>query len=220
MSLFDLLFGTQRKHKKAPASVLRSSTQLSGSPGATRRELIRVVLRDTLKLHGVPAEWITAELLNTTSREGKPGMHVRLVLLHWEPRLLVHCVALQNSLQARLEMFDPLAGNWYSGLSWRFALADESACPPMPEAAFWRAAPPEAAPPEAASPAIAAQPSPPQASAHVASPLLQHSQPSAQERREALEKLLAEGDREHHAAAAGADNGQRAFRPTEPAGLV
>ncbi len=211
MSLIDLLFGNPSARKKPASTVLRSSTQSSTSPAATRRELVRVVLRDTLRLHGIPAEWVGVETLNTMSREGKPGMHVRLLLRHWEPRLLPLCVALQGSFQSRLMIFDPLAEGWFAGVSWQFALPDNSVCPVMPDAGFWKAAP-------VVQPPAPVQPPLPAAAAHVPSPLLQHSQAPAQARREALEKLMAEGDRHHGAGAADAD--PQAFRPTEPAGLV
>ena len=145
------------------------------------------------------------------SREGKPGMHVRLLLRHWEPRLLPLCVALQGSFQSRLMIFDPLAEGWFAGVSWQFALPDNSVCPVMPDAGFWKAAP-------VVQPPAPVQPPLPAAAAHVPSPLLQHSQAPAQARREALEKMMAEGDRHHGAGAA--DAGPQAFRPTEPAGLV
>lgn len=216
MSLLDLLFGNAASRKKPAATVIRSSTQASTSPAATRRELVRVVLRDTLRTHGIPSDWIGLETLTVTSREGKAGLHARLLIKHWEPRLLPFCVALQVSLQTRMTVFDPLADNWFAGLSWQFAVPDTSVCPPLPEPGFWKAAPVVPAAAAAATPAPA--PEPPAAVLDAQpSPLLQHSQDTAQARREALERLLAEGDRQHITSAEAA---QRAFRPTEPAGLV
>lgn len=173
-----------------------------------------MVLRDTLRLHGLPADWIAAELLTSGSRDGKQGIHMRLLLKHWEPRLLVHAPALQDSVSSRLKMFDPLAAHWFTGISWQFALADASGCPPMPVTSFWTA-------PVAVAPAVQdvhdMLPAP-------SSPLLQSSQPTAAERRAALEQLLAEGDRERgapdHDGPPGFEATQpAAFQATEPAGL-
>lgn len=209
MSLIDRIFG-----RPAPVTppVVPAPPQ---GPAATRRELLRVVLRDTLRLHGLPAEWIAAELLTSGSRDGKQGIHMRLLLKHWEPRLLAHAPALQDSLAARLKVFDPLAVHWFTGISWQFALADASGCPPMPGTSFWTA-------PVAVAPAAQdvqdvhdMLPAP--------SPLLQSSQPTAAERRAALELLLAEGDRERgtpdHDGPPGFEATQPAFQATEPAGL-
>ncbi|MGE0333126.1 MAG: hypothetical protein AB7P37_20800 [Ramlibacter sp.] len=207
MSLMDRIFG-----RPAPVSKPAVSAVPPQDPAATRRELLRVVFRDTLRLHGLPAAWITAELLGCASRDGKQGIHMRLQLRHWEPRLLAHAPALQDSLTARVKLFDPLAIHWFMGISWQFSLADTSGCPPMPATSFWTA-------PVAPAPAVQevedmlAEPS----------PLLQSSQPAAARRRAELELLLAEGDRrrgsQHRDGQPGFEATQPAFQATEPAGL-
>src|SRR5438105_2630013 len=109
-----------------------------------RRDLLRVVLRDTLQRHGIPTDWISAELLASTLVNGEHGLHWRLHLKHWDPRLLTHGVALQHSLIERVVALEPTAPEWLTGISWQFALEDESACPAMPLPRTWiqsRAAP-------------------------------------------------------------------------------
>jgi hypothetical protein len=106
-----------------------------------RRELLRLVLRDTLQLHGVPTDWITAELLTSTLVNGDQGSHWRLHLKHWDPRLLTCGVALQNALMDHVLTLDPNARDWLTGISWQFSLGDESECPQMPPPRTWLAAP-------------------------------------------------------------------------------
>lgn len=118
-----------------------------------RRDLLRGVLQKTLARHGIPASWFDAEMLVATSRGRETGMHWRLLLKHWDPRLLTHAVALQNSLVTRLLASDPLAADWLTGISWQFALPDDAACPAMPQPAYWTADPRPAA--TAAAAAIA-----------------------------------------------------------------
>ena len=132
---------------KGPNSASRTHSQLSpatsppsrssATEAGTRRELLRVVLRNTLNRHGIPTAWIGAEMLLATSRGREPGIHWRLVIKHWDPRLLTHAVALQNALIVRVLAFDPLAAGWLMGISWQFSLADESVCPPMPHPGIW-----------------------------------------------------------------------------------
>ena len=152
MSLIDRIFGGGRRATSAPASTSYANSQLASvmSPGAgqpaaaqmaTRRELLRVVLRDTLQRHGIPPHWITAETLLATSRTRETGVHWRLHIKHWDARLPAHCVALQQSLIKRILSFDPMASGWLTGISWQYALADETACPAMPHAGFWTAEP-------------------------------------------------------------------------------
>jgi hypothetical protein len=106
---------------------------------ASRRELMRTVLRKTLTRHGIPTSWIGAEMLIATARGRETGMHWRLLVKHWDTRLLTHAVALQNSLVMRLLGYDPLAADWLMGISWQFALPDEVSCPPLPQPGFWTA---------------------------------------------------------------------------------
>lgn len=162
MSLVDWLFGRKPVSAKAahrahahsqpshPASHLASAhsqthsqshPHAGASPASTRREMLRVVLRDTLNRHGIPAAWITADMLVATSRAKEPGIHWRLCVKHWDPRLLNYTVALQNNLIKRVMSFDPLATNWLMGISWQLALDDESACPPMPHPGIWTSEP-------------------------------------------------------------------------------
>jgi hypothetical protein len=132
---------------KGPNSASKTHSQLSpgtsppsrssATEAGTRRELLRVVLRNTLNRHGIPTAWIGAEMLLATSRGREPGIHWRLVVKHWDPRLMTHAVALQNALIVRVLAFDPLAASWLMGISWQFSLADESVCPPMPHPGIW-----------------------------------------------------------------------------------
>jgi hypothetical protein len=111
---------------------------------AARRELLRVALRDTLNRHGIPPAWIGAETLVTTSRGAQKGLHWRLLIKHWNPELLSYSVPFQQSLMARLMTLDANAAMWLMGISWQFALPDESVCPPIPQRA-WAAEPKAAA---------------------------------------------------------------------------
>lgn len=156
MGFFQSIFGTGRKAPAAPAtSQMHSqissgmSQQLAASQNTTRRELLRVVLRDTLTRHGIPSAWIAAELLATTSRKGERGLHWRLHIKHWDPRLPACAVAIQTALIKRVTAFDPMAGTWLSGISWQFSLEDESQCPPLPNPTSWTMQAARAAPAQA-----------------------------------------------------------------------
>lgn len=147
MSFLRQLFGREDP-RAAQASRMFSqfSPDMAADPRSSaaelasmRRDMMRAVLRKTLTRHGIPASWIGAEMLVATARGREAGMHWRLLIKHWDPRLLTHAVALQNSLVVRLLGYDPLAADWLMGISWQFALPDEAACPPMPQAGFWTA---------------------------------------------------------------------------------
>jgi hypothetical protein len=121
------------------ASSMSQQSRVSTSTTATRRELLGTALRDTLGRQGIPAAWLSAEMLLSTSRNLERGIHLRLHIRHWDTRLLAHSVALQNAFIVRLLASDPLASEWLMGISWQFDLTDESACPPMPPPGWWTA---------------------------------------------------------------------------------
>jgi hypothetical protein len=180
----------------------------------TRREMLRVVLRDTLTRHGIPFSWISGEMLNATSRGREPGIHWRLVLKHWDPRLMLHGVALQNSLIKRVMTFDPMAANWLMGISWQFAFDDESLCPPMPHAAVWTAQP------HVAAPAFQLPPDSVTGALEISGvPLRPVADPEVASAKEDLEALLAVRDEEMRQHALNMASTQPMFIPTEPAKL-
>ena len=127
-----------------PASSQHSQNPLT-QQNAGRRELLRLVLRDTLNRTGIPTSWVGADLLAATSRGREPGIHMRLLLKHWDPRLMLHGVAFENAFRKRVLTLDPLAERWLLGISWQFSLADDSSCPPMPHPGVWTSSVPTAA---------------------------------------------------------------------------
>src|SRR5689334_8676841 len=104
MNLLKRLFGLSSaraaKVSKIHSQLLPSSPGPSDargqatSPASTRREMLRMALRSTLSRHGIPAAWIGAEMVVSTSRNREPGVHLRLLIRHWDPRLLEHTAAL------------------------------------------------------------------------------------------------------------------------------
>lgn len=107
------------------------------SPQAVRKELLRTVLRETLKYNGFPASWIVADAISTTSPRNEPGIHVRLVIRHWDSRLPQYAVAFQHHFEARLHTLDPQAGHWLMGVSWQYELPAEAQWPALPPPATW-----------------------------------------------------------------------------------
>lgn len=164
-SLFSW-FGKPAQPRSGNAKASRSgstSTQYAHSHSSTssqsqhsiRKDLLKVVLRETLIRNGIPASWIGADLLRTTSPRKEPGIHVRLLVRHWDARLLECGVAFEQDFFKRLQAMDPTSGNWLMGISWQYAMEDVSRCPEMPHPGVWTAAP--AAAQAQPAPAAAAQ---------------------------------------------------------------
>ena len=157
MSLFQRVFGRPARPvaKPAPVPARASQSAVGGQPStrsgsnsaqSVRKELVRVSTRDMLLHNGIPTDWVRAEPLTTAVTGREPGLHVRLVVLHWDPRLMVHAVALQQNLVKRVQTLDPQAEQWLMGVSWQFQLDDASHCPALPHPGSWTAPDAQAAP--------------------------------------------------------------------------
>jgi hypothetical protein len=119
------------------ASQLSQSSMLSGS---VRKDLLKLVLRETLNRNGIPQNWLAADMLRTSNGKRESGLHVRFLLRVWEPRLMTHGPALEQEFAQRLALLDPQSTEWLMGFSWQFALPDTTVCPAMPHPGSWTAA--------------------------------------------------------------------------------
>ncbi len=164
MSFLDRLLGRQSTPARGGAAQSRltqasfppsqGSTQ-SESPSGVRKELLRLVLREALKSNGLPLNWVSVDPMGVNSPTRGAGIHVRLVLKHWDERFPIFMRAFQDDFETRLLTLDPLASQWLSGMSWQFELGDSAHWPPMPPAALWQSPPAHAVPAaDAVTPAL------------------------------------------------------------------
>lgn len=103
----------------------------------TRRELLNLAVRETLRKHGIPQSWIQPEMPSAVTSQKVRGIHLRLLVREWQPDLLAYTVALQRAIQARLLRLDPLSVGWMTGISWQYDPVDASTCPALPPADHW-----------------------------------------------------------------------------------
>jgi hypothetical protein len=144
MGLMQKLFGGRAAASvpEPPPSRSHASSRLgpdsSSLPPSTalRRELLRLALRQSLTRHGIPTSWIVVQPVDVRDRDGTPGVHIRLLLQHWEPRLLPYTLSFQHEMQQRVLAVEPHAAGWLRGFSWLYA-AGPAAPIPMPDPATW-----------------------------------------------------------------------------------
>jgi hypothetical protein len=153
MGLFDRLFGPQKEARRsepqessqfqeAAADSVQEDASARGTP---RRELVQVVLRETMRKHGIPSDWIECHILSVVSKSRGTGMHVQLVVRHGDDRLITYVHAFQESFLQELVRFDRRAKDTIFSLSWQFAgkpLRDNAA---MPDPTTWKKSAPEPA---------------------------------------------------------------------------
>jgi hypothetical protein len=160
MKLIQKIFSKPTPDAPAPAPTLPPRAQhpndnppsiLEGSENATRSQLAHVLLRDLLRRHGIPAQWIDMKMLVVSSISRGAGLHMRLIVKQWDPRLMNYAQALQHEVMADAVRFDPQASQWLHGISWQLEMADSCPYTTLPDKAFWldettkQAAPMEAA---------------------------------------------------------------------------
>jgi hypothetical protein len=135
MGLLDKIFGNggSGTGKERDASAGSASTQFresgpeagdsqdsQASRNAPRRELVQVILRDTMRKHGIPSDWIECRMLSTVSRTGRHGLHVNFVVKQAHEKLLAYVFAFQDSFERELARFEPRARDWLLSIGWEF----------------------------------------------------------------------------------------------------
>ncbi len=131
-----------------PHSVPQTAPPSIKPPTVIQRELVRVVLKDTLRRHGIPFDWLACEV--TTVPNGPQGeeLHIQLVVLQWQELLLRYARALELQLLRGLDRFEPTVEHAKKcTITWRFS--PECGCPftVLPPPVVWAhdAAPPPVA---------------------------------------------------------------------------
>ncbi len=108
---------------------------------SSRREVVHMVLRETMRRHGIPSDWIECRTLSMVRTDRSTGTYVTLIVRGGQDRLLAYVPAFQTSLREALERFDPRVHDWLRGLAWQFEGEAESASA-MPDPASWSRAVP------------------------------------------------------------------------------
>src|SRR5690242_8682808 len=115
MGLIKKILGKDTPESRPGATTRPGSTTLfegsvpaedkpkSQSRNAPRRELVHVVLRETMRKHGIPSDWIESRSLSTATPDGqKSGMHVQLLVRKGDQQLLPYVHAFQESFRSEL----------------------------------------------------------------------------------------------------------------------
>jgi hypothetical protein len=125
MGLLKKLFGngdavpdTQPQSSQFQES--ETTAHRTGSTNAPRRELVQVVLRDTMRKHGIPSDWIDCRILSVVTRKRVSGMHVQFIVSKAESQLMEFVHPFQHSFWQEIEKFDPQAREWLLSLAWQF----------------------------------------------------------------------------------------------------
>jgi hypothetical protein len=145
MGLIDRIFGGGKEREGAATTSTQfhesepDTSDSQPSRNAPRRELVQVILRDTMRKHGIPSDWIECRMLSTVSRSGRKGLHVNFVVRQAHDRLVTYIFAFQDSFERELARFEPRAREWLLSIAWEFQGFNVAE---MPEPPTWTASGP------------------------------------------------------------------------------
>ena len=143
MGLIQSLFGGSKSPALTTPSQLPQTADTTAvkldSQAATRRELVRMLTRDSLKFSGIPDGWIELQVLLELGHGGQTFIHLRLLVKHWDEGLFRYAVAFQRRLRAEIERFEPGAREWLLTISWQYEVDDQCPFLFMPDAVSWGA---------------------------------------------------------------------------------
>lgn len=107
------------------------------SKGARRRELVQVVLRETMREHGIPSDWIESRVLSVVGSASSSGAHITFIVRRGEDRLLTYVHAFEKGFARKLRQFEPRAMDWVLSLSWQFSGDEPAGEAEMPQSQTW-----------------------------------------------------------------------------------
>ena len=110
-----------------------------GSETATRGQLVQVLLRDLVRKSGMPPGWVQCQIQVMNSRSRGQGIYVRLVVKHWDERLMKYAFAFQKALLTEIVEFEPKAASWLQGIAWQLEVASSCPLTELPGPQFWQA---------------------------------------------------------------------------------
>jgi hypothetical protein len=93
---------------------------------------VQVILRDAMRKHGIPSDWIDCRILSTVNRAGRPALHVNFVVKQAHDLMLGYVFAFQDTFEKELARFDPRAQDWLFSLGWEFQGHTLAAATPAP----------------------------------------------------------------------------------------
>jgi hypothetical protein len=142
------MFGFFKKRAPAPAPISHPVSQMSTlmpaqessssiSSNDVRVELVRAVLKDTVRAHGLPTDWLRAEVHSLPGNKANGQLHIRIIMSKWNGTLLKYTMALERLILTGLDRYDPAVDHSGYTVSWQFAKDCQCPFPTMPAPESW-----------------------------------------------------------------------------------
>ncbi len=129
MGLFKRVFrDLGRPAATAPQADVSEFSDSEIAPGApswrsvvrSRRESVHVVLRETMRQHAIPTDWIESRLLADTDDPRLGTFYILLLVRDGHASLQGYAPTFQASLAEALQRLDPRCREWLATICWSF----------------------------------------------------------------------------------------------------
>lgn len=139
------MFGLTKSRPAVSSSQQFDHSSPSGAANSSKaavdiqRELARVAFKDTMRVTGVPAQWLDCEVRCVPLPNGGEQLHIQLVIKKWSGHLLRYAVAFQHQFLQCLDRYDPSVDHSTYEWSWKFSADCDCPFPEMPPPEEWAA---------------------------------------------------------------------------------
>ncbi|MEJ6022906.1 hypothetical protein [Ramlibacter sp. PS4R-6] len=121
--------------QESQAATALDQTKSSNAP---RRELVQITLRETMRRHGIPSDWIDCRTLSVLTKHHKQGMHVQFLVRKGDHQVLPWLHAFQESFWEQVLRTDPRAHDWLFSVGWEFYGKSEQGFHKLPGTGAWK----------------------------------------------------------------------------------
>src|ERR1700757_905623 len=133
MGLMKKLLGGKGKDQPATPSAFQTtdneetSLEKTKERNSPRRDLVQLTLRETMRKHGIPSDWIDCRTLSVLTKQHTSGMHVQFLVRKSDQQVLPWIHAFQESFWEQVLRSDPRAHDWLFSVGWEFYGKSEQA---------------------------------------------------------------------------------------------
>ncbi|MDE2418279.1 MAG: hypothetical protein KGN32_10785 [Burkholderiales bacterium] len=102
-----------------------------------QRELVLIAYRDTMRMHGVPAQWLDCKVQTLVNGDGTERTQIQLIMNKWSGHVLRYAMALERQLVQCLDRYEANVDHSEYEWVWKFGAECDCPFPDMPAPEEW-----------------------------------------------------------------------------------
>lgn len=120
-----------------PETMMATAAGSSQATTDVQRELVRVAFKDTMRMYGLPAQWLECQVRNLAPVDGVERIQVQMVMKKWSGHVLRYAMAFEKQFMDCLDRYEPHVDHTTYEWVWRYADDCDCPFPDMPAAQEW-----------------------------------------------------------------------------------